>query len=48
MIDQPMEDDLTQLLEANGYQVFVMEPHESAAEFITRVQTQANEPPQLL
>jgi hypothetical protein len=43
------KDDLTELLEANGYDVYVMKPHESAAEFITRVANQIHdEPPQFL
>jgi hypothetical protein len=31
------DDDLTTLLRENGYDVFVMDPKESASEFISRV-----------
>jgi hypothetical protein len=33
-------DDLVDLLRTNGYQVFTLQPGESALEFITRVASQ--------
>jgi hypothetical protein len=37
------DDDLITLLRENGYEVFVMDPSESAAEFVARVQNQIEE-----